>query len=179
MIIDLVIDVISMKDYALNYLHFRLLNRLDDSRILQSIFIFCLQFGQDLRTDGGQRGPLYSLDPVVGLGIQLVFIGGKHEAHLVVRILIEGYYFSIVLMHQLDYLQLVRGRKSLATLFKDPLRAFNQHLGELIVGLDPLLDSVLDFILEAPEPGNRLLPLLPGGHCLSQALCLKEGESRE
>jgi hypothetical protein len=68
---------------------------------------------------------------------------------------------------------------TLVTLFKDSLRAFNQHLGELIVRLDPLLDGVLDFILEAPEPGNRLLPFLPGGHCLGHALFLKEGESRE
>jgi hypothetical protein len=104
MIIDLVVDMISMKDYALNYFPLRLLNRLDDSRILQRVLIFCLQFGLDLLTDGRQRGPLYSLDPVVGLGIQLVFIGGKHEAHLVVRILIEGDDLSIVLMHQFDYL---------------------------------------------------------------------------
>ena len=82
-------------------------------------------------------------------------------------------------MHQLYYLQLIRWLQILllrATLFNDSLRAFKQHLGEFIVGLDPLLHSIIDFILQAPEPGNRVLPLLPSDHWLGEAPLLEEGE---
>jgi hypothetical protein len=73
-------------------------------------------------------------------------------------------------MYQLNYLQFIRWVLILllrAALLNDPLRAFDQHLGELIVGLDPLLDGIPDFNLQAPEPGNRVLPLLPSDHGLS------------
>ena len=82
-------------------------------------------------------------------------------------------------MHQLYYLQLIRWLQILllrATLFNDSLRAFNQHLGELVVRLDSHLDGILDFILKAPEPVNRVLPLLPSDHLLGEAPLLEEGE---
>ena len=90
-----------------------------------------------------------------------------HEPCLIGRILIEGDDLSVILMHQFNYLQLIRWVVILtirAALFNDSLRALNQHLGELIVRLDPLLDGILEFILKAPEPDNRVLPPLPGDH---------------
>jgi hypothetical protein len=169
MMIDLVVDMVSMKHYALNDLSLCMVCHLHESRVVQSILIICFQFGLDLRSDGRKWETLNRLDPIIGFGIELVFIGGKHEIRLVARILVEGDDFSIVLMHQLYNLQLIWWLLILllrATLFKDPLRAFNQHLGELIVRLDSLLDGILDFILKAPEPVNRVLPLLPSDHWL-------------